>query len=304
MQKVRMTLGRRKAIWPYIFLTPTIVGLIIFVIYPMLNSFVYSMYDWRLGAPDKPFLGIQNYQELLFNDPLFLKSLYNSFRYTVGTVFFMLALALIVALMLNQPIKGRGIFRTIYFIPVVSSMVAVSFVWRWLLEPTFGLINTALRFIGLPGPGWLASPTWAMPGIIMMSIWRDMGFYVVIFLTGLQTIPREIYEAALVDGANRWQSFWKITLPLLNPTIVLSVIVAVIFALQMFTQVYIMTGVGGSSVPGGPANSTRPLVLYIVQRAFRSMKMGYASAAAFILFILIFILTLVQFKIIEKPFEY
>lgn len=295
--------GQRQAIWAYLFLAPALLFFVVFFIYPVLRALQFSFYYWPLGAPAKEFLGLANYVKLFTEDKIFLISIWNTLRFTGGTLVPTLGLALILALILNQPLRARGLFRTIYFIPVVSSLVAVGFVWRWLLEPSFGLVNYLLRLIGLKGPGWLASPDWAMPGIMLMSIWRDLGFYTVIFLAGLQTIPREFYEAAMVDGANAWQRFWKITLPLLNPTIVFSAVIAVISGLQLFTAVYVMTG-SITFLPGGPLNSTRPMVLHIVEAAFRYQEIGYASAAAFVLFFMTLAFSLLQIRLIERPFEY
>ncbi|HIC89989.1 MAG TPA: sugar ABC transporter permease [Anaerolineae bacterium] len=286
---LRFGLKARRAFWAYVFITPALVFFVLIVLYPVFRALQMSLYRWPLGAPQKTFLGLANYVEL-FHDRVFVKSLFNTFWYTLGTVPATLVLALGLALLLNMKLlKGRSLFRTVYFVPVVSSVVAVSFVWRWLLEPSFGLINYGLRLFHLPAPGWLASTTWAMPGIMLVGIWRELGFYMVIFLAGLQTIPQELYEAATVDGANWKQCFWKITLPLLNPSLVFAAVIAVINGLQMFTQVYVMTG-GGTKVPGGPLHSTRTIVLHIVQAAFRSREMGYASAAAFVLFMIIFVL--------------
>lgn len=300
----RLRQSQRLALWAYLFLLPALIFFAVFVIYPVLRALQYSFYDWPLGVPNKTFIGIENYRRLLTEDKVFLTAVWNTFYFTFGTLIPTILLSLGLALILNRPaLKARGLFRTIYFIPVVSSLVAVGFVWRWLFEPSFGFVNYLLRLIHLKGPGWLASPEWAMPAIIIMSVWRDLGFYTVIFLAGLQTIPRDFVEAAMVDGATGWQRFWKIILPLLNPTIVFSAVIGVINGLQLFTQVYVMTASGGS-LPGGPLNSTRPIVLHIVEAAFRSQNMGYASAGAFVLFIMILIFALLQIRLVERPFEY
>lgn len=300
----RLSPARQQAVWAYLFLTPAVIFFVVLFVVPVLRALQYSFYYWPLGVPEKEFLGLENYRRLFTEDKIFLISIWNTVRFTVGTLAPALALAMGLALILNQPwLKGRGLFRTIYFIPVVSSLVAVGFVWRWLLEPSFGLVNYLLRLIHIHGPGWLASPVWAMPGVMLMSIWRDLGYYMVIFLAGLQTIPRELQEAAMVDGANAWQRFWKITLPLLNPTIVFSAVIGVIGGLQLFTAVYVMTS-SSTLLPGGPLNSTRPMVLHIVESAFRSQNIGYASAAAFVLFVMILIFSLLQIRLVERPFEY
>ena len=299
-----MAVRRRQALWAYLFLLPALALFAVTVLYPMLRALQYSLYHWPLGAAPKLFVGLGNYRQLIFGDPLFRKSLVTTLYFTVVSVLPTLALALGVALLLNgKSLRARGMFRTIYFVPVVTSLVAVAYVWRALLEPTFGIINTALRWVGLPGPGWLADPDWAMNGIALMSVWRDLGFYMVIFLAGLQAIPREIHEAALVDGASAWQRFRRVTLPLLNPSIVLASVIGVISGLQLFTQVYVMTG-SPQQLPGGPLNSTRSAVLFIVQQAFGPLEMGYPSAAAFLLFILIMLVTLVQFRVVQRRFEY
>ena len=303
--KTRFRPRRRQELWAYIFLSPALLFFAVFVVYPTLRSLQYSLYDWPLGVPTKTFVGLENFRRLLTEDRIFLISVWNTALFTVGTLVPTLGLALVLALILNHPLlKARGFFRTVYFLPVVVSLVAVGFVWRWLLEPSFGPVNSIFRVVGLQGPGWLASPTWALPGIMLMSVWRDLGFYMVIFLAGLQTIPRGYHEAAMVDGANVWTRFWRVTLPLLNPTIVFAAVIAVINGLQLFTAVYVMTAGAGGALPGGPLNSTRSVVLHIVEAAFRSQNMGYASAAAFILFVIIMIFALVQVRLIEKPFEY
>lgn len=293
----------RHELWAWAFMAPALLFFAVFVIYPTLRSLQYSVHDWPLGVPTKTFVGLDNFKRLLTEDKVFLSSVWNTVRFTVGTLVPTLSLALLLALLLNHPLlRARGLFRTVYFLPVVLSLVAVGFVWRWILEPSFGPMNYFARLVGLQGPGWLASPTWALPGIMLMSIWRDVGFFMVIFLAGLQTIPKVFHEAAMIDGANSWVRFWRITLPLLNPTIVFASVIAVISGLQLYTSVYVMTSTGG--LAGGPLNSTRSVVLHVVESAFRSQNVGYASAAVFLLFIVIMVFSLVQIRLIEKPFEY
>lgn len=296
-------LRRRRTLWAYVFLAPSLLFFAVFVIYPTLRSFQYSLFDWPLGAPTKTFVGLDNYRELLTSDPVFMTSVWNTVRFTVGTAAPTLAVALLLALALNHPLlRLRGLFRTVYFLPYVLSLVAVGFVWRWMLEPTFGPVNFVFRLFGSQGPGWLANPTWALPGVMLMSVWRDAGFYMVIFLAGLQTIPRSFHEAAMIDGAGNWTRFWRITFPLLNPTLVFASVIAIISGLQLYTAVYVMTGKSG--IYGGPLNSTRSVVLEIVETAFRSMRMGYASAAVFLLFVVILLVSLLQIRLLNRPFEY
>ena len=300
---MRLGIRRRQTIWAYIFLAPALVLFTVTVFYPMVRAFQFSLFHWPLGTAEKTFIGLDNYGRLL-DDELFRTALGNTLYFTVATVVPTLVLALGIALMLNRvSLRGRGLFRTIYFVPVVTSLVAVAFVWRLLLEPSFGLINSALRLVGLDGPGWLADPAWAMNGVVAMTVWRDVGYYMVIFLAGLQTIPRDIFDAAAVDGASRWQMLRRITIPLLNPSIVLAAVIGVIYGLQLFTQVYVMTG-SPQRLPGGPSDSTTSIVLFIVQQAFRPLEMGYPSAAAIVLFVLIMAVTLVQLRLIQRRFEY
>jgi multiple sugar transport system permease protein len=273
------------------------------VFYPMLRALQYSLHTWPLGGT-KVFVGLDNYRRLLFDDGDFGQSVEVTLYFTVLSVLPTIALALFAAVLLNDArLRLRGLFRTIYFVPVVTSLVAVGYVWRALLEPSFGLVNTVLDWFGLRGPGWLADPDWALDGIVLMAVWRDFGFYMVIFLAGLQAIPRDLGDAARSDGANAWQRFRHVTLPLLNPSILLAAVIGVINGLQLFTQVYVMTG-SAQQLPGGPLGSTRSVVLYVVEQTFRPLEMGYGSAAAFVLFAMIMVVTLIQFRLIQRRFEY
>ena len=269
----------------------------------MLRALQYSLHKWPLGGT-KVFVGLDNYRRLLFDDGDFGQSVEVTLYFTVLSVLPTILLALFAAVLLNDArLRLRGLFRTIYFVPVVTSLVAVGYVWRALLEPSFGLVNTVLDWFGLPGPGWLADPDWALDGIVLMAVWRDFGFYMVIFLAGLQAIPRDLGDAARSDGANAWQRFRHVTLPLLNPSILLAAVIGVINGLQLFTQVYVMTG-SAQQLPGGPLGSTRSVVLYVVEQTFRPLEMGYGSAAAFVLFAMIMVVTLIQFRLIQRRFEY
>lgn len=301
---MRLKPRQRQAIWAYVFLTPTLILFALIVIYPFLYAFYLSLQEWGVFG-DTYFVGLQNYRDML-NDPLFWKSLGNTFKWTVGVVPATIIIALLVALILNsQRVKARGAFRTIYFVPVVTNMVAAAFVWRWLFEPTFGVVNYILERLGLPGPGWLASTKWALAAMMVVGIWKQIGFAMVIFLAGLQTIPRDIVEAARIDGATGWQVFSRITLPLLNPTVVFVAVMMVINALRVFTIPYVMSAGGFTyGVPGGPLDSTRVFVIHIYDLGFRRFQLGYASANAFALLILIMAATLFQMKVLERPFEY
>ena len=294
----------RRTMWAYFFLSPALLLFAVTVIYPMLRSLQFSFYRWPLGSAPKKFIGLDNYVKLITKDDNFHQAVGNTLFFTIATVAPTIVLALGVALVLNKRnLRGRGFFRTVYFVPVITSLVAVSYVWRWLLEPSFGLVNTALGWVGIDGPGWLSDPDWAMKGVVAMTIWRDIGFYMVIFLAGLQTIPKELNEAAALDGAGAWQRFRRITVPLLNPSIVLASVIGVIYGLQLFTQVYVMTS-SPSKLPGGPLGSTTSVVLFIVQSAFRPLEMGYPSAAAMLLFLIIMVATAIQLKFTQRKFEY
>lgn len=302
--RYRLGLKDRQAIWGYVFLAPALVLLAVTVVYPMLRALIFSLYQWPLGDVPKTFVGLDNYLRLILDDEVFHASVANTAYFTVVSVLPTLALAFVAAVMLNESrLLGRSIFRTIYFIPVVTSLVAVAYVWRALLEPTFGLVNAALGWIGITGPGWLVDPAWAMNGIVTMSIWRDLGFYIVIFLAGLQTIPRDIKDASAVDGATGWQGLWRITVPLMNASIVLVAVIGVIAGLQLFTQVQVMSATMNGSA-GGPLNSTISVVLFIVRRAFGSLEMGYPSAAAILLLMVILLVTLVQLRFLQRRFDY
>ena len=294
---------RHQARWAYLFLAPALLLIGVTVFYPMLRALQYSLYRWPLGGV-KEFVGLENYRRLLVEDGNFRQSVEVTLYFTVLSVLPTILLALFAAVLLNDTrLRLRGLLRTVYFVPVVTSLVAVGYVWRALLEPSFGLVNTALGWIGVTGPGWLADPRWSLDGIVLMTVWRDLGFYLVIFLAGLQAIPRDVTDAARIDGAGAWQRFRHMTMPLLNPSIVLAAVIGVINGLQLFTQVYVMTG-SAQQLPGGPLGSTRSVVLYVVEQTFRPLEMGYGSAAAFLLFVLIMVVTLVQFRLIQRRFEY
>jgi len=288
--------------WAYAFLGPAILFLIVLIVFPILFAFWISLHDWSLIPRPTPFLGFQNYIEAI-QDPLTIKSLKNTLVYTIGVVPVGMSLALFLALVMNQEnLPFRTFYRTVYFIPVITSWVAVSFVWVWMFEPRWGFVNSFLSLFGITGIKWLASPTWALPAIIIVAIWKGLGFSMVLFLAGLQGIPREMYEAARIDGAGRWQSFRFITFPLLNPTIVFITVTGVIGSLQVFTPAVIMTTRQGEA--GGPIDSTRVMVYHIYATAFRYNQLGYGATRAFLLFALILVVTLVQLRLTQRDIEY
>lgn len=277
----------REAIEAYILILPTIIGLIVFTASPVLASLYYSFTRWNLLSTPK-WQAFDNYIELLTEDPLFWITIKNTAYYVVGTVPTGTVLALALAIALNQKIRFVAVFRTIYFLPVVSSVVAISVLWLWLYQSDFGLVNEVLRFFGFRGVRWLSSVTWAMPAIMIMSIWHGLGYNIVIFIAGLQGIPQDYYEAATVDGANSWHKFINITIPLLSPVTFFVLTLSVITSFQVFAQAYVMTR-------GGPVSATKTIVYYLFIQGFENFHMGYASALAYVLFVIIVSLTLFQF---------
>jgi len=283
---------QREAAEGYLFLLPNIVVVVVFLLFPVVVAVVLSLTDWNL-LRGGDFVGLDNYQTLLFGDDLFLKVLRNTVFYVVGTVPAIIVISLLLALALNQKINGVVFFRSLYFLPVVSSTVAVALVWQWLYNPTFGPINAALSAVGIPGPPWLGSTRWALPAVIIMTVWKDVGYYMVLFLAGLQGIPDHLYEAADIEGAGGWTKFRHVTLPMLSPTTFFVMVIAAIGAFQVFTQALIMAD-------GGPDNATNTIVLYIYQNGFQFYKMGYAAAIGWVLFALIFLITLLQNKMQKR----
>ncbi len=268
----------RSAFEGYLFVAPWIIGFVMFTLGAMLTSAWMSLHRWNLlTAPD--WVGPANYRKALMHDPLFWKSLSNTAYYAFLSVPLRMALSLFFAVLLNQKVRGLAVFRTIFYLPSVVTGVATSMLWIMLLNPDVGGINFVLRTLGVAHPpGWLTSEQWAMPGLILMSLWA-VGSMMLIFLAGLQSVPNELLDAARVDGAGGWMHFRHVTLPLLTPSILFNLVVSVIGAFQVFTQSFIMTG-------GGPANATLTYVLYLYRNAFEFFKMGYASALAWILFFL------------------
>jgi multiple sugar transport system permease protein len=293
---------RRETLWAYAFLSPAFFFLVALILFPIIFAFWISLHDWSLIPRPFPFIGLGNYTEAI-KDPLTIKSLKNTLIYTIGAVPVGMLLSLVLALIMNQNrLPFRTGFRTAYFIPVITSWIAVSFVWIYMFEPRWGTVNAFLGWFGIHGIKWLASPVWALPAIMIVAIWKGLGYNMVIFLAGLQGIPREMHEAAKIDGANRWQSFWAITFPLLNPTIVFITVTAVIGSLQVFTPAVIMTTRQGEA--GGPIDSTRVMVYHIYATAFRYNRLGYGAALAFLLFALILVVTVVQLRLTQRDVEY
>lgn len=291
----KLSIAGKKAIWAYIFLFVPSIFYLVIRIYPAFSSFYISFTDWDIISLEKQFIGLENYQRMI-NDPVFSKTLSNTFRYVIFGLPVTLVLSFIIAYNLNKIKRGLGFYRTLYFIPYITSLVAVSWVWRWLYQPLpLGFFNMLLSYFGLTQQPFLQSTSQALPSILAPTIWVEIGFQVIIFLAGLKAVPEFLYEAADIDGADNWQKLFKITIPLLRPTIIFLVVMCTIKYLRIFTQVYSMTYQG----EGGPLNSTKPLVLYIYNTAFRSFDMGYASSMTVVLFIIILFITLVQLRVLE-----
>ncbi len=284
-------LSSKESFWGYIFITPIMLGFLVFMFYPLIASLYLSLTESD-GITPSTFIGIDNYITLM-SDKKFLNSLWVTLLYVIGTVPIGVILALLISALLNQKIKFVNIYRTAFFIPYITSMVAVATVWKWLYNTDYGLFNGILSQLGLYEPPWLAKEGWAMLSIIIMSIWKGLGFNIVIFLAGLQNISPSMYEAAKIDGANAFKRFYYITIPLLRHTTLFVMVMAIIGSFQVFDQVYVMTD-------GGPANSTSVIVYYVYQNAFLFFKQGYASAMAYILFAIIFVTTMIQMKIANR----
>ncbi|MBP7632844.1 sugar ABC transporter permease [Candidatus Ozemobacteraceae bacterium] len=290
-------LNKKKIDWgAYFYLVPVFGILLCFHVLPIFYSLAISFYRWDLIG-EAEWVGLDNFARL-FDDPMFYKSLVNTFYYAIVSVPLSIACSMSIALLLNNPISGIGIYRTIYFLPVITSLNAVSIVWNFIYHPDYGLLNKLLALVNLPPQLWLQDPFWAMPCIILMSVWKGLGYNVVIFLAGLQNIPKHLYEAARIDGANWLQQFRHITFPLLSPTTFFVFVMSTIGSFQVFSQIYMMTP------RGGPLKSTMVIVYYLYQKAFEKFEFGYALAIAFVLFIMIFSMTLFNKLYVEKKVHY
>lgn len=285
----------RRWIWGYLFIIPVLLLFSVFRIYPLIRSFSLGFYQWNILSPIKPFVGLQNYREL-FEDAVFVQGFKNTIIYTVTLIFVGTIIALFLALLLDRKFKLKGTFKLVYFLPVITPMVAAAVIWEWLYQPQFGLFNGILKYLGLPTQQWLMSKDQALMSVIIFSMWKGVGYNMIIFLAGLQGIPNIYYEAARIDGANSFQCFKGITLPLLMPTTLFVIVMSTISTLQVFTQIYVMT-------EGGPINATMVVVLHIYKVGFDFLRFGYASAIATVLFIFILAITVLQLKFLGKRAE-
>jgi len=283
----RGSLQRTEAIWGIGLALPWLIGFVVWTAGPMLASIVLSLTSWDLLSPPK-FVGLANYATLIGNDPSVFQSLKVTTLYAFFALPLNLALGLFVAVLLNQKVRFQSFIRTVYYLPAVVSGVAVALLWSWIFSPDFGMLNTLLSYVGITGPGWLASETWVLPSFILMSLW-GVGGAMIIYLAGLQGIPTEMYEAAQVDGASDWVRFWSITIPMVSPVLLFNLIIGIIQALQEFVRAYIMTN-------GGPHDASLFFMLYLYRNAFEYFKMGYASSLAWVLFIYIMVLTVLVLR--------
>ena len=276
----------------WLFVLPVVLGILIFQLYPVIFSLYVSFTHWDFVTPPI-WAGVENYVGLFTTDRAFSQVLSNTALYAVGTILPGMAIALIFATLLNQGIIGQAAFRAIYFVPVVVPTAAVAILWRWIYEPNYGILNDALKVIGVRGPMWLTNTHSALLAVIIEAVWAGLGLNIVIYLAGLQTISREYYEAAQIDGANAIQQFFHITLPLISPTSFFLLVTGTISAIQVFDVPYIMTA-------GGPANATQMIVMYLYKTAFGLQRMGVAAAMGYIVFMLILLLTFVNFMLEKR----
>ncbi|HNR67952.1 MAG TPA: sugar ABC transporter permease [bacterium] len=289
-----MTRIKHKNLVAYGLVAPYWIHFSIFMAYPLIFSLILVFHKWDVYTPMQ-FVGLRNFVRL-FQDDLFLQSLLNTLLFLLIHIPLQIVAALLFSVLLNEKIRARGFFRAAYFMPVVISGVVISLLWQQLYSQENGVLNLLLAHIGLPKIPWLTSPEWAMPSIAIMATWKNVGLYIVLFLAGLQTIPSYLYEAADIDGASVWQKFRSITLPMLNPTVLLVMILSTIGGFSLFIEPYMLTG-------GGPMNRTLSAMLYIYKQAFYFNRMGYAATLGFFFALLILSVVLVQRKIIEQEPE-
>ncbi|MCG7409726.1 sugar ABC transporter permease [Paenibacillus sp. ACRRX] len=283
----RPTSLRLQKTIPYLFIMPWIIGFIAFTLGPLIFSLIISFYDWPIVG-DKTFVGLANFKEMFTDDPLFYTSLEVTVKFAILFVPLNIIIALLLAMLLNKNVKGSGLFRTAFYLPSVISGVALAMIWAWVYDGEYGILNYFLSLIGIEGPNWLNDPTWAPIAMVIASLWGQ-GTMMLIFLAGLKNIPKDLYEASAIDGAGKVAQFFKITIPMLSPTILFNLITTIISAFQQLTLALVLTG-------GGPLNSTYFYAMYMYENAFKFSKMGYASANAWFMFIVVLLLTMLVFK--------
>ncbi|MEK4851858.1 sugar ABC transporter permease [Paenibacillus sp. FSL H7-0756] len=284
-------LAREAQVTGWLFISPMLLGFTLLLLFPMGKALYMSLNDWPLLGEHR-FVGLDNYKDIAV-DPLFWKVFGNTAYFTLGLVPFNIVLALMLALLLSRSLKGIGIFRTAIFVPVMTSLIVWSIVWKYMFATDSGLINQLLMLFNIKGAAWLYDERLAMPAVIVTSVLKNVGLNMVLFIAAIQQVSRSLYEAAELDGAGKTRSFFNVTLPMITPTVFLTVVMTVIGSLKVFGQIYVMT-------QGGPSNSTKVLVYYIWEKAFKLFQMGYASALAFVLFFVVLILTLLQWQLRKR----
>ena len=287
---------KEQARYGTLFILPTFIFFCVFIVWPVGYSFYLGFFEWHPLDPEPSYVGMANYAEL-FGSGEFLRVVINTIVFVVGDLTLMISGAIALAMALNQGLRGTTFFRGVFYSPVVTSLVATAVIWLWILDPQFGIVNQILAALSLPQPGWGADIWWAMPTVILTFAWREVGYFTVIYLAALQGIPTELKEAARIDGAGAWHVFRHIIFPLLMPTTFFVIVLGTIRATQnAFAVIYVMTG-------GGPVNATNIIVMYLYEQAFHFFRMGYASAVAYVLFTIVFALTLLQFYALRKRME-
>jgi multiple sugar transport system permease protein len=295
----RRVLREMRRQWSaYLFIAPVFLIFSVFTVASVAYAFYLSFHKWNILEPAKPFVGLDNYRRLI-DDERFHEATLNTLYYTVVSVPVTIVLGLAVALLLNNQIRGRGIFRTMFYLPVITPLVIASIIWKWVYNGDYGLLNYYLMKIHLIDEPllWLADPNLAMPSVIITSVWKGVGFSMVVYLAGLQSIPEDYYDAAKIDGATGWRRLKDITIPLLSSSTLFLFVISILGSFQVFTQIFIMTN-------GGPLGKTRTIVWYIYTTAFKDYNMGYAAAMAFALFAMMLVFTLLQFWFMRREIEY
>ena len=293
--------GRRRrpvlvVLRPYLYILPTFFFLFIFTHWPILRTFYVSLFKWNLATPKREYVGLANYAQA-WSASVFWEVLGNNVLFAAGTVPLTLGIALALALLINQKIRGLAMYRAMLFYPTMIPMAAAAMIWLWILTPNYGLLNYYGKWFGLPDIHWLGDNKLAIWALVLVGVWKRVGYYMVIYLAGLQVIPEHLYEAAIIEGAGPWQRFWRVTFPLLSPTTFFVAVMAVIDSFQAIDQVYLMTS-------GGPGNSSNLFIFYIYQHAFRFFDMGYASAVSAILFLILLGLTVLAFRMLHRRVHY
>lgn len=294
--RTRATSRRWAQYEGYLFIAPLFLGIMAFIFIPIVVSLVMSFTKWDIITPPE-YIGTRNYIQLLTSDRLFWKVLGNTFRYILLSIPLGVTVPLVLSVLLNQKVPGITFYRAAFFLPLVTSVVAIGLLWRWMYDAEFGLINYVLQQFGIQGQKWLSDPNLAMPAVVFATVWQGLGYNVIIYLAGLQSIPEQLYEAATIDGAGDLQKFFRITIPMLTPQIFFVLVISFIGGFQSFGLIYVMT-------QGGPVNSTNVYVYYLWQTAFSSAKMGYASAMSWILTLIMVAATLIQVRLSNKWVHY